>query len=177
MVNIHFERIQALRALMDRNGWDAVVLSGSDPHSSEYPAARWKQVEFLTGFTGEAGDLVVTADHAGLWTDSRYFIQALTQLEGTGVELHKTRVPGAVGIPEWLSGRARTVALDGLCWNVSAVREISDALDDGGLVVDAPDLLEELWEGRPLIPVTPVTTLDVECFGGIPRSEKISSPA
>ena len=174
MVNIHSERIQALRALMDRNGWDAVVLSGSDPHSSEYPAARWKQVEFLTGFTGEAGDLVVTADHAGLWTDSRYFIQALTQLEGTGVELHKTRVPGAVGIPEWLSGRARTVALDGLCWNVSAVREISDALDDGGLVVDAPDLLEELWEGRPLIPVTPVTTLDVECFGGIPRSEKIS---
>ena len=78
MVNIHSERIQALRALMDRNGWDAVVLSGSDPHSSEYPAARWKQVEFLTGFTGEAGDLVVTADHAGLWTDSRYFIQALT---------------------------------------------------------------------------------------------------
>lgn len=174
MVNIHSERIQALRALMDRNGWDAVVLSGSDPHSSEYPAARWKQVEFLTGFTGEAGDLVVTADHAGLWTDSRYFIQALTQLEGTGVELHKTRVPGAVGIPEWLSGKVRTVALDGLCWNVSAVREISDALDDGGLVVDAPDLLEELWEGRPLIPVTPVTTLDVECFGGIPRSEKIS---
>ena len=79
--NIHSERIQALRAMMDRNGWDAVVLSGSDPHSSEYPASRWKQVEFLTGFNGEAGDLVVTADHAGLWTDARYFIQAVTQLK------------------------------------------------------------------------------------------------
>ena len=95
----YIERIAALRRLMEEKGWDAVVLTGSDPHSSEYPAPRWKQVEWLTGFTGEAGDVVVTADHAGLWTDSRYFIQALDQLEGTGVELHKTRVPGAGGIP------------------------------------------------------------------------------
>lgn len=175
MVNIFSERIEALRRIMERNGWDAVVLSGSDPHASEYPASRWKQVEWLSGFTGEAGDLVVTMDHAGLWTDSRYFIQALTQLDGTGVELHKTRVPDAVGIPQWLSANAvSTVALDGLCWTVSAVMEIADALGEGGLVVDVPDLLEELWEGRPLVPVTPVTTLDVECFGGISRSEKIS---
>ena len=175
MVNIFSERIEALRRIMERNGWDAVVLSGSDPHASEYPASRWKQVEWLSGFTGEAGDLVITMDHAGLWTDSRYFIQALTQLDGTGVELHKTRVPDAVGIPQWLSANAvSTVALDGLCWTVSAVKEIADALGEGGLVVDVPDLLEELWEGRPLVPVTPVTTLDVECFGGISRSEKIS---
>ena len=174
MVNIFSERIEALRRIMERNGWDAVVLSGSDPHASEYPASRWKQVEWLSGFTGEAGDLVITMDHAGLWTDSRYFIQALTQLDGTGVELHKTRVPGAVGIPQWLSDKAGTVAVDGLCWNVSAVKEIADALGEGGLVVDMPDLLEELWDSRPLIPVTPVTTLDVECFGGISRSEKLS---
>lgn len=173
MDNIFSDRIAALRGVMERNGWDAVVLSGSDPHSSEYPASRWKQVEWLTGFTGEAGDLVVTMDHAGLWTDSRYFIQAITQLEGTGVELHKTRVPGAVDIPQWLSDKARTVALDGLCWNVSAVKEIESALGEGGLVVDAPDVLEEIWEGRPLVPVTPVTTLDIECFGGISREEKI----
>ena len=159
---------------MERNGWDAVVLSGSDPHSSEYPASRWKQVEWLTGFTGEAGDVVVTMDHAGLWTDSRYFIQALSQLQGTGVELHKTRVPDAVGIPQWLSGKARTVALDGLCWNVSAVKEIEASLGEDGMVVSAPDLLEEIWEERPLVPVTPITTLDVECFGGISREEKIN---
>ena len=73
----YIERIAALRRLMEEKGWDAVVLTGSDPHSSEYPAPRWKQVEWLTGFTGEAGDVVVTADHAGLWTDSRYFVQAI----------------------------------------------------------------------------------------------------
>ena len=174
MVNVFSERIEALRAVMERNGWDAVVVSGSDPHSSEYPAPRWQQVKFLSGFTGEAGDLVITSDHAGLWTDSRYFIQALTQLEGTGVELHKTRVPEAVSIPKWLSDKARTVAIDGLCWNVDAVREISEALGDGGLVVDVPDMLEELWTGRPQIPMTPITTLDVDTFGGMPRAEKIS---
>ena len=174
MGNIFAERIEALRNMMADNGWDAVVVTGSDPHSSEYPAPRWKQVEWLTGFTGEAGDVVVTADHAGLWTDSRYFIQALDQLEGSGVELHKTRVPGAVLIPEWLSDKARVVAVDGLCQPVSAVRELENALGDGGLVVDVPDLLQELWTDRPQIPVTPVTTLDVECFGGIPRADKIS---
>ena len=116
----------------------------------------------------------MTQDHAGLWTDSRYFIQALTQLEGTGVELHKTRVPGAVGIPQWLSGKAKTVAIDGLCWNVDAVKEIAGALGEGGLVVDVPDMLEEIWDARPQVPMTPVTTLDVATFGGRPREEKIS---
>ncbi len=174
-MKIHYiERIAALRRLMEEKGWDAVVLSGSDPHSSEYPAARWKQVEWLTGFTGEAADVVVTADHAGLWTDSRYFIQALSQLDGTGVELHKTRVPGAVGIPEWLSSNAKVVAVDGLCQSVSAVEDIEAVLAEGGHVVDVPDLLQELWEDRPQIPVSPVMTLDVECFGGVQRIDKIS---
>ena len=174
MANMYSERIEALRSLMESNGWDAVVVSGSDPHSSEYPAPRWQQVKWLCGFTGEAGDLVITRDHAGLWTDSRYFIQAASQLEGTGVELHKTRLPDSVTIPQWLSGRAGTVAVDGLCWNADAVREIADALGCGGLVVDAPDLLQTLWEDRPLIPVTPITTLDVDTFGGVSRQDKIS---
>ena len=174
MGNVHLERIAALRSVMSENGWDAVVITGSDPHSSEYQAPRWKQVEWLTGFTGEAGDVVVTMDHAGLWTDSRYFIQALTQLEGTGVELHKTRQPDTVRIPQWLVGRAKTVAVDGLCQSVSGVSEIEECLGGDGLVVDVPDLLQDLWEGRPQIPVTPVTTLDVEAFGGIPRIDKIS---
>ena len=94
MENIYRERIEALRAVMERNGWDAVVVSGSDPHSSEYPAPRWQQVKFLSGFTGEAGDIVVTMDHAGLWTDSRYFIQAVTQLEGTGWNCIRPESPG-----------------------------------------------------------------------------------
>lgn len=178
--NIYSERIGALRSLMADKGWDAVVVSGSDPHGSEYPAARWKQVEWLSGFTGEAGDVVVTAEHAGLWTDSRYFIQADMQLEGTGIELHKTRIPGAVGIPEWIAaclGREEgvfTVAVDGICQSVGGVQEIKEAIGSMGHVIDVPDMLEAIWEDRPEAPVTPVTTLDVECFGGIPRVEKLS---
>ena len=176
MSNFYSDRIEALRALMAENGWDAVVISGSDPHSSEYPAPRWQQVRWMTGFTGEAGDLVITRDHAGLWTDSRYFIQALAQLEGTGVELHKTRQPDSVYIPQWLASRGiRTVAVDGLCQDVSSVREIEEALSGmQGSVVDVPDMLDGLWTDRPRIPVTPIATLDVECFGGLPRAEKIS---
>lgn len=170
MANLYAERIEALRALMAEKGWDAVVVSGSDPHASEYPAARWQQVKWLSGFTGEAGDLVITMDHAGLWTDSRYFIQAETQLAGTGVELHKTRVPGEVPIPQWLSDKANVVALDGLCWNLDAVKE----LEAESHVEDVPDMLDGLWTDRPAVPVTPVTTLDVENFGGIPREDKLS---
>lgn len=175
MDNVYADRVRALRAMMARNGWDAVVIGGSDPHSSEYPAPRWRQVEWLIGFTAEAGDVVVTEEHVGLWTDSRYFIQAENQLRATGGQLHKTRVPGAVGIPEWLSdANAGIVAVDGLCQNVAAVSELKQALGENGVVVDVPDLLEELWTDRPECPVTPITTLDVECFGGRFRSEKIA---
>ena len=171
-MNPYQERIARLRTMMAQRGWDAVVVSGSDPHSSEYPAPRWQQVKWLTGFTGEAGDVVVTHDHAGLWTDSRYFIQALQQLEGSGVELHKTRVPGAVGIPEWLADRVKVVAFDGLCQSVDFVSELRSAIPEVHLE-DVPDMLEELWEERPGVPVTPVTTLDVDSFGGTQRCEKL----
>ncbi len=174
MDNIYAKRIKALRNMMEDNGWDAVIIGGSDPHASEYPAPRWQQVQWLTGFTGEAGDVVVTASHAGLWTDSRYFIQAQTQLEGTGVVLHKTRVPGAVGIPEWLSSEAKIVAVDGLCQSVSFMEELQKALGGEARIVDMPDMMSRLWHDRPLVPVTPVTTLDVDCFGGVSRQEKIS---
>ena len=161
-MNIYAERIGMLRGLMAQNGWDAVLISGSDPHASEYVADRWRQVAWLSGFTGEAGDLVVTQDHAGLWTDSRFFIQAGVQLDGSGVELHKTRVPGAVRIPEWLSGKVSNVAVDGLCQTVDSVRELENAGLD---VVDVPDMLSRIWPDRPLIPVTPVITLSEETVG------------
>lgn len=175
MENIYSDRIDDLRTMMRDNGWDAVVIGGSDPHASEYPAPRWQQVKWLSGFTGEAGDLVVTHDHAGLWTDSRYFIQALEQLEGTGVELHKTRLPDSVSIPDWLaSNGVKVVAVDGLCQSMSAAEELVEAIGEGGRLSDVPDMLDAMWEDRPSVPVSPVTTLDVECFGGIPRAEKIS---
>ncbi len=171
-MNIYQDRIARLREHMLLQGWDAVVIGGSDPHSSEYPAPRWQHVKWLTGFTGEAGDVVITHDHAGLWTDSRYFIQAVQQLEGTGVELHKTRVPGAVGIPEWLSDRAKVVAIDGLCQSVDFIQELCESVQ-GIHIIDRPNMLSHLWEDRPEVPVTPITTLDVESFGGRQRMEKI----
>ena len=176
--NIYAGRIAQIRAM----GYDAVIISGTDPHSSEYPAPRWKQVEWASGFTGEAGDLVVTQDHAGLWTDTRYFIQANQQLAGTGIELHKTRIPGEVLIPEWLAGhftqKPVRVAFDGLCQSVGAIQELDDTLRKayglGGYeLIDRPDMLSSLWADRPAIPHTPVEWLDEKSVGET-RKEKIA---
>ena len=156
-----------LRALMRAKGWDAVVVTGSDPHCSEYPAERWKQVQWLSGFTGEAGDLVVTLDHAGLWTDTRYFIQAEQQLAGTGIALHKMRVPEQVPIPDWLRqqfGDDALIAVDGLCTGAAFAQSLP------GTVLSVPDLLDRFWADRPAIPQTPIFTVDP----GETRREKIS---
>ena len=174
-MNKYYGRIEALRALMRSRGWDAVILTGSDPHGSEYPAERYKQVRWLTGFTGECGDVVVTADHAGLWTDTRYFIQANKQLDGTGVELHKTRVPEQVLIPEWLAGYFSdqpepTIAFDGAAVGTAYINDILAAFGASEpVLVSAPDFLSLLWTDRPALPQTPVVT----AVSGYNRSEKI----
>lgn len=168
MGNIYLDRLESLRAMMRAKGWDAVILTGSDPHCSEYPALRWKQVQWISGFTGEAGDVVVTLDHAGLWTDTRYFIQAANQLEGTGFVLHKTRVPEQVLIPEWLRmnlEKDAIIAVDGLCQSASAVSGMSDDFT----VVSIPNLLDRLWTGRPVIPQTPIFAVN----SGESRSSKL----
>ena len=160
-------RVEALRGLMRENGWDIVIITGSDPHASEYPAARWKQVEWLSGFTGEAGDLVVTKDHAGLWTDTRYFIQARQQLAGSGIELHKMRVPEQVPIPEWIASLELprpVIAVDGLCQSVAAIAQLQAAVPSAR-IVSVPDLLSALWSDRPAVPSTPVITLGEDLVG------------
>lgn len=169
-MNVYAHRIEQLRSMMRSKGWDAVIFTGSDPHNSEYPAPRWKQVEWLSGFTGEDGDLVITLDHAGLWTDTRYFIQANIQLEGSGVVLHKTRVPEQVLIPEWIEAQSSgnkdyIVALDGLCVSTEFVASLG-----GVTVVSVPDLLSLFWKDRPQIPQTPV----YEIISGEDRNEKIA---
>lgn len=176
MESIFSERIEALRALMRENSWDIVILTGSDPHCSEYPAGRWKQVPWLSGFTGEAGDLAVTADHAGLWTDTRYFIQAKQQLEGSGIVLHKMRVPDQVPIPQWIASLemdSPVIAVDGLCQSVSAVRELQEAVPSARIVPVA-DLIAPLWVHRPAVPSTPIITLG-EDLAGESREAKIRS--
>jgi Xaa-Pro aminopeptidase len=175
MDNIFYQRVEALRALMRENQWDIVILGGSDPHSSEYPAPRWKQVEWLSGFTGEAGDIVVTADHAGLWTDTRYFIQANRQLEGTGIALHKMRVPGQVPIPQWIASLGidePCIAIDGLCQTMEDVRNLRESVP-GAVIYPIPDLLDVLWENRPSIPTSPIITLGEDLVGES-RESKLS---
>ncbi|MBR5397988.1 MAG: aminopeptidase P family protein [Bacteroidales bacterium] len=171
------ERVEAVRAMMRSKGWDAVVLTGNDPHNSEYSAPRWLQAGWVSGFSGE-GDLVVTDDHAGIWTDTRYFIQASRQLPGTGVELHKTRVPGQVLIPEWLAAHfadydSVIVAVDGLGMNAATVLDIKKAMGDKAIIVDAPNMLDPIWEGRPPVPQTPVITLGAETVGWS-RTQKLT---
>ena len=167
MDNLYAERLQALRELMREQGWDLVILTGSDPHSSEYPALRWKQVQWLSGFTGEAGDVVVTQDHAGLWTDTRYFIQANKQLAGTGFVLHKMRVPEQVPIPEWIASLGLdepVIAIDGLCQSVGAVETLRAAVPSA-VVTSVPDLLSPLWEDRPAVSTSPIITLGEDLVG------------
>lgn len=168
-MSIFKDRIEAVRAMMRSKGWDVAIVTGKDPHNSEYSAARWHQVAWLTGYTGE-GDLVITEDHAGLWTDTRYFIQASRQLPEAGVELHKTRVPGQVLIPEWLADHFAEfdeirVAVDGLCMTVSSVEDIQKTVGEKIRFVNAPDMLEVLWTDRPEIPQTPIITLGPEQVG------------
>ena len=167
MDNIFSARVEAVRSLMQSNGWDILILTGSDPHASEYPAPRWQQVRWVSGFTGEAGDLVITRDHAGLWTDTRYFIQANRQLDGTGIRLHKMRVPEQVPIPEWIASLgmdAPVIAIDGLCQSVEAVRALQDAVPSASIKA-VPDILSPLWEDRPAIPVSPIITLGEDLVG------------
>ena len=181
MPNIYAERVEALRALMRQNEWDAVIITGSDPHSSEYVAERWQQVKWISGFTGEAGNVVITIDHAGLWTDTRYFIQAGKQLPGTGIELHKTNVPDQVLIPEWLAKTFNKenpmIAVDGLCQTVSEIDEITNAFIAAGKkppqIANIPNMLDQFWQDRPSIPENPVTILD-DNYTGSTRTEKIA---
>lgn len=189
MGNIYFERLQAIRELMRQKHWDALIITGSDPHGSEYPARRWKQVYWLTGFSGEAGDVVITLDHAGLWTDTRYFIAASEVLPGTGYELHKTRVPEQVLIPQWIAQRFSDedvasvgIAVDGCSQSYASVKELCAALEATGrslrdelrgyIIEDVPDVLDSFWMDRPAVPQSPIISLGAELTGE-DRQDKI----
>ncbi|MCI1639942.1 MAG: aminopeptidase P family protein [Bacteroidales bacterium] len=179
MNNLYANRIEAVRDFMKDKGWDAIVITGSDPHNSEYPAPRWKQVEWLSGFTGEAGDIVITLGHAGLWTDTRYFIQAEIQLRDTGIALHKTRVQEQILIPDWLEENLddnAAIAVDGLCQSAAAIEEIKGSFRKNGktcLIVDEPDMLDFIWTDRPGIPSSPIMTIGEDIVGES-RPERIS---
>ena len=125
------ERIAALREVMKEKKIDAYIIPSSDPHLSEYPADRWKSRGWISGFDGSAGTVVITADKAGLWTDSRYFLQAGIQLEGSGIELYKLALPETPTIPEFLLHElqsGQTVGTDGLTYSVAEAAKLEKAL-------------------------------------------------
>ena len=171
-------RIEGLRKLMDKQEMSAYIVPSSDPHISEYPAARWKSREWLSGFTGSAGTIVVTADKAGLWTDSRYFLQAEEQLAGTGIELYKLAQTGTPSIVEFLSAElnaGETVGFDGQTYSAAEARSLKHILKKTkGLSINSSvDLIDALWDKRPPIPTNPLFEIPTE-LSGASVSEKIS---
>lgn len=163
------ERLTALRNAMKQQQIDAYIIPSSDPHLSEYPADCWKAREWMSGFTGSAGTLVVTADKAGLWTDSRYFLQAGIQLEGTGIDLYKMGLPDTPGLAEFiiqeLAPGARA-GLNGQTYSAADAIRLEDELRKKGIRLSTDiDLIEPLWKERPAIPDAPLFEMPQELSG------------
>jgi Xaa-Pro aminopeptidase len=163
------ERLGALREAMKRHGIDACIIPSSDPHLSEYVPDRWKSREWISGFTGSAGTVVVTAAKAGLWTDSRYFLQAAEQLNGTGIDLYKLALPETPSIHDFLLHELKegqTVGLDGQSYNVADARTLNKRLARKGIKLNTSiDLIDEVWADRPAVPANKIFELPVEITG------------
>ena len=180
MIHTINERVAKLRLWMKENGFTAFVFPSSDPHNSEYVADYWKSREWISGFSGSAGTAVVTLEHAALWTDSRYFIAAEKELNGTGFQLMKLRVEGTPSVSEWLASELSTYekAVVGLDGNVNSFAEVAameqELATKGNITVrtDA-DPMAELWTDRPVIPDNEVQLHPLEYSGEL-TSSKIS---
>lgn len=163
------ERIAALREAMKQHKIDAYIIPTSDPHMSEYPADCWKYREWISGFTGSAGTVIITADKAGLWTDSRYFLQASTQLEGTGIELFKMMLPETPTIPEFLTHKLKegqTVGLNGEIYSLADARSLEKALAEKEIKLNTnASLIDPIWKERPAIPEAPMFEMPIELSG------------
>ena len=172
------ERIAALRDLMHAKAIDACIVPTGDPHMSEYISDHYKTREFITGFTGSAGTAVITADDAGLWTDSRYFLQAADQLAGSGVTLYKQGLPGTVKIPDYLKQKlpeGAVVAFDGRLVSSAWAEKLRKDTSAGkfGFRTDL-DLVGEIWENRPEAEYHEIVEYPLE-YAGVSRTEKIKS--
>ena len=163
------EKLIELRRIMNRENIAAYIISGTDPHNSEYLPAPWQQRKWISGFTGSYGTVVVTKNEAGLWTDTRYFIQAEKELAGSGIKLHKLRIPGAVDYPQWLAEvlePGNKVGIDGFCMSVSEVRNLKNVLGPKNITIQEQiDLLGEMWFDRPALPMKKITRLETKYVG------------
>lgn len=155
-MNIYTERIEALRGLMKEAGIAAVIIPQADPHLGEYLAPHWQARRWFSGFSGSAGDLVVTLSAALLWTDSRYFLQAADQLSGSGIELMKDGLEETPSITACLCSSLKAgdkVGVDGMLFSAPALQQMADALARHGIALDCHyDVVDKLWTDRPALP-------------------------
>lgn len=156
----------------------AFIIPSTDPHLSEYVAPHWKSREWISGFTGSAGTVVITEKKAGLWTDSRYFLQAAEQLQESGIDLYKEMLPETPSITKFLSDELQpgeSVGIDGKMFSVEQVESMQAELSAKNIqIVFCPDPMDELWENRPPMPESPAFVYDIK-YAGKSCSEKIAA--
>lgn len=171
------KRIEKLRNLMKENKIDAYIIPSFDAHQSEYVADHWKSRQWITGFTGSAGTVVITLDDAGLWTDGRYYIQAEKQLEGSGIRLFKMADKGVPSYTEWLKNTLKegsTVGFDGSVFSVDLFKGMEKAFKSKNINIKIEkDLIDEIWEDRPEIPKELVFLHGIK-YAGKSRVEKLN---
>jgi Xaa-Pro aminopeptidase len=163
-------RVRALREQMKKARLAAYLVPSTDPHQSEYTPAYWQRRQWVSGFTGSVGDLVVTTDQACLWTDSRYFLQAEEQLEGTGIVLHRQGLPGVPSMTQWLAKELApesTVGVDPKLLSMTAFDDLQRHLrkTDVRLKRVRPNLVDSLWPDRPSRPAGPLWRYPVKYAG------------
>lgn len=171
------DKIEQLRAIMASNGIAAYIAPSSDPHLSEYLPDCWKFRAWLSGFTGSAGTLVVTANAAALWTDSRYFLQAEQELDGTGIELCKMGLTNTPSIEDWLSEyleKNQTVGFDGQLLSHTQSQTLISSLKNKGLKTNPKiDIINDVWNNRPAMPNRKAFDYELR-YAGQTISEKLT---
>ena len=159
------DRIESLRQTLAAQDLTAIIVPSADPHLSEYLPEYWQARLWLSGFTGSVGTLVVTADFAGLWTDSRYWVHAAEQLDGTGITLEKL-APGQPNHIDWLAAHLAegdSVAVDGNVLSIAEQDRLLDAFEANDItLITERDLLTEVWTDRPALPAASLYVHDAQ---------------
>lgn len=172
------ERIHALRMAFRPNNIKAFIIPSTDPHLSEYVAPYWMSREWISGFTGSAGTAVILMDKAGLWADSRYFLQAEKELEGSGITLYKEMLPETPSITKFLCQNLKpgeSVSIDGKMFSVQQVEQMKEDLAPYQLQVNLfGDPLKNIWKDRPSMPDAPAFIYDVK-YAGKSCGEKVAA--
>lgn len=169
------ERLTAVRDFMETNRLDAFIVPSTDAHLSEYPPKMWESRKWISGFSGSAGTAVVTREKAGVWTDSRYFLQAAAELDGTGFELFKMGQPDTPEMVSWITeqvDKGGTVGIDGLVYAASDAKALKAVLDAKEIQLETSlDPFAEVWEDRPKIPQNKAFLLPDEITGESVKSK------